>query len=110
MHCALEFVVKSLDGKAIVFGSAPALGQVPTPWPQQCLCCLLLGSRLPADLNNPTAVATVLSQEPGKLRAAELRGTVDSLGYLAQRQRREAAFLQVVRKRQAEEQASQYKW
>ena len=62
--------------------------------------------RLAADLNNPTAVATVLSQEPGKLRAAELRGTVDSLGYLAQRQRREAAFLQVVRERQAEEQAS----
>ena len=31
MHCALEFVVKSLDGKAIVFGSAPALGQVPPP-------------------------------------------------------------------------------
>ena len=70
----------------------------------------MLGYRLPADLNNPAAVARVLSQEPGKLRAAELRGAVDSLGYLAQRQRREAAFLQVVREREAEEQACQYKW
>ena len=70
----------------------------------------MLGYRLPADLNNPTAVARVLSREPGKLRAAELRGAVDSLGYLAQRQRREAAFLQVVREREAEEQACQYKW
>ena len=61
-------------------------------------------------MNNPTAVARVLSQEPGKLRAAELRGAVDSLGYLAQRQRREAAFLQVVREREAEEQAYKYKW
>ena len=80
------------------------------PLPQHCWSCLLLGYRLPADLNNPTAVARVLSQEPGKLRAAELRGAVDSLGYLAQRQRREAAFLQVVREREAEEQACQYKW
>ena len=78
--------------------------------PQLCLAPVLLGYRVPADLNNPTAVARVLSQEPGRLKAAELRGAVDSLGHLAQRQQREVAFLQVVRKRQAEEQACQYKW
>lgn len=70
----------------------------------------MLGYRLPADLTTPLAVARVLSQEPGRLRVAELRGAGDALGQLAQRQRKEAAFLQAVRERQAEEQACQYKW
>ena len=71
---------------------------------------MYVGYRIPVNLLNPKAVAKVLCQEPGKLKASELRQSNGALGPLAERQLREGQFLQRVREAEAEERASQYKW
>ena len=72
------------------------------------------GYRVPKNMNSTAAVSAILNQEPGKLKASELRTSHEALdnplGNLVRRQVREASFVQMVKERQDQERASQYKW
>ncbi|XP_040835109.1 cilia- and flagella-associated protein 221 [Ochotona curzoniae] len=67
--------------------------------------------RFPADLSNPFAVATVLNQEPGKLKIKELREVLDQGTEISKtRQMKEALFEQKVRQDAHEEMQNHLKW
>nr|XP_023416817.1 cilia- and flagella-associated protein 221 [Cavia porcellus] len=67
--------------------------------------------RFPVDLSNPYAVATVLNQEPGKLRIKELREVLDQGTETSKtRQMKEALFEQKVRQTAYEEMENHLKW
>ncbi|KAM4859426.1 cilia- and flagella-associated protein 221 isoform 2-T3 [Thomomys bottae] len=67
--------------------------------------------RFPADLSNPFAVATVLNQEPGKLKIKELREVLDQGVEISKtRQMKEALFEQKVRQDIKEETENHLKW
>ncbi|XP_062908526.1 cilia- and flagella-associated protein 221 [Mobula hypostoma] len=71
----------------------------------------LKGSKFPADLSNPHAVALVLNQKPGKLRLKDLREALASVQGAAQgRQAKEAMFIQKVNNTASLEQANQLQW
>ncbi|XP_019484796.1 PREDICTED: cilia- and flagella-associated protein 221 [Hipposideros armiger] len=67
--------------------------------------------RFPVDLSNPFAVATVLNQEPGKLKIKELREVLDQGDEISKtRQMKEALFEQKVRQDTCEEIGNHLKW
>ncbi|XP_044792353.1 cilia- and flagella-associated protein 221 isoform X2 [Bubalus bubalis] len=67
--------------------------------------------RFPVDLLNPFAVATVLNQEPGKLKIKELREVLDQGTEISKtRQMKEALFEQKVRQDTCEEIENHLKW
>uniref|UniRef100_A0A8C3YTV1 Cilia and flagella associated protein 221 n=1 Tax=Catagonus wagneri TaxID=51154 RepID=A0A8C3YTV1_9CETA len=67
--------------------------------------------RFPVDLSNPFAVATVLNQEPGKLKIKELRQVLDQGTEISKtRQMKEALFEQKVRQNTYEELENHLKW
>ncbi|KAK2502843.1 hypothetical protein MC885_003072, partial [Smutsia gigantea] len=67
--------------------------------------------RFPVDLSNPFAVATVLNQEPGKLKIKELREVLDQGNEISKtRQMKEALFEQKVRQNTYEEVENHLKW
>ncbi|XP_049745119.1 cilia- and flagella-associated protein 221 isoform X2 [Elephas maximus indicus] len=67
--------------------------------------------RFPVDLSNPFAVATVLNQEPGKLKIKELREVLDKGNEISKtRQMKEALFEQKVRQDTCEEVENHLKW
>ncbi|XP_066202763.1 cilia- and flagella-associated protein 221 isoform X1 [Saccopteryx leptura] len=67
--------------------------------------------RFPVDLSNPFAVATVLNQEPGKLKIKELREVLDQGNEISKtRQMKEALFEQKVRQETCEETENHLKW
>ncbi|XP_034862439.1 cilia- and flagella-associated protein 221 [Mirounga leonina] len=67
--------------------------------------------RFPVDLSNPFAVATVLNQEPGKLKVKELREVLDQGNEISKtRQMKEALFEQKVRQDTDEEIENHLKW
>nr|XP_017509152.2 cilia- and flagella-associated protein 221 isoform X2 [Manis javanica] len=67
--------------------------------------------RFPVDLSNPFAVATVLNQEPGKLKIKELREVLDQGNEISKtRQMKEALFEQKVRQDTYEEVENHLKW
>ncbi|XP_012876121.1 PREDICTED: cilia- and flagella-associated protein 221 [Dipodomys ordii] len=67
--------------------------------------------RFPADLSNPFAVATVLNQEPGKLKIKELREVLDQGTEISKtKQMKEALFEQKVRQDIQEETENHLKW
>ncbi|XP_054978297.1 cilia- and flagella-associated protein 221 [Sorex araneus] len=67
--------------------------------------------RFPVDLSNPFAVATVLNQEPGKLKVKHLREVMDLGDDISKtRQMKEALFEQKVRQHIKEQQENQVKW
>uniref|UniRef100_A0A2K5E013 Cilia- and flagella-associated protein 221 n=1 Tax=Aotus nancymaae TaxID=37293 RepID=A0A2K5E013_AOTNA len=67
--------------------------------------------RFPVDLSNPFAVATVLNQEPGKLKIKELREVLDQGTDISKtRQMKEALFEQKVRQDIHEEMENHLKW
>ncbi|XP_069927661.1 cilia- and flagella-associated protein 221 isoform X3 [Oryctolagus cuniculus] len=67
--------------------------------------------RFPVDLSNPFAVATVLNQEPGKLKIKELREVLDQGTDISKtRQMKEALFEQKVRQDTYEEMENHLKW
>uniref|UniRef100_G1RH76 Cilia- and flagella-associated protein 221 n=1 Tax=Nomascus leucogenys TaxID=61853 RepID=G1RH76_NOMLE len=67
--------------------------------------------RFPVDLSNPFAVATVLNQEPGKLKIKELREVLDQGTEISKtRQMKEALFEQKVRQDIHEEMENHLKW
>ncbi|KAM8928095.1 cilia- and flagella-associated protein 221 isoform 3-T4 [Lycaon pictus] len=67
--------------------------------------------RFPVDLSNPFAVATVLNQEPGKLKIKELREVLDQGHEISKtRQMKEALFEQKVRHDTYEEIENHLKW
>ncbi|KAM5265405.1 cilia- and flagella-associated protein 221 isoform 2-T5 [Hipposideros larvatus] len=67
--------------------------------------------RFPVDLSNPFAVATVLNQEPGKLKIKELREVLDQGNEISKtRQMKEALFEQKVRQDTCEEIGNHLKW
>uniref|UniRef100_A0A8D2AEX8 Cilia and flagella associated protein 221 n=1 Tax=Sciurus vulgaris TaxID=55149 RepID=A0A8D2AEX8_SCIVU len=67
--------------------------------------------RFPVDLSNPFAVATVLNQEPGKMKIKELREVLDQgTGISKTRQMKEALFEQKVRQIAHEEMENHLKW
>ncbi|CAH7193168.1 Cfap221 [Phodopus roborovskii] len=67
--------------------------------------------RFPADLSNPFAVATVLNQEPGKLKIKQLRQVLDQGDEVSKtRQMKEALFEQKVRQNILEESENHLKW
>ncbi|CAK6448642.1 unnamed protein product [Pipistrellus nathusii] len=67
--------------------------------------------RFPVDLSNPFAVATVLNQEPGKLKIKELREVLDQGNEVSKtRQMKEALFEQKVRQDTHEEIENHLKW
>lgn len=71
------------------------------------------GLKFPAQLDTPYAVAQVLNQEPGKLRAKDLRDAVvskESKRAPATRQMKEAKFEHQVRKNVYEERQNQLRW
>ncbi|XP_059822318.1 cilia- and flagella-associated protein 221 isoform X2 [Hypanus sabinus] len=69
------------------------------------------GSKYPADLSNPHAVALVLNQKPGKLRLKDLREALASVqGASQSRQAKEAMFIQKVNSDVLLEQANQLQW
>lgn len=71
------------------------------------------GVRFPPKLNTPFAVAQVLNQEPGKLRAKDLRDTVlaqKQTNKPATRQMKEAMFEHKVRQNVYEERQNQLRW
>ncbi|KAK7486204.1 hypothetical protein BaRGS_00022527, partial [Batillaria attramentaria] len=70
------------------------------------------GLQFPANLESPAAVAQVLNQEPGKLKAKDLRDTMlkqDALG-TSTRQAKEARFEHAVRQSVYEERQNQLRW
>ncbi|XP_077635740.1 cilia- and flagella-associated protein 221 isoform X1 [Crocuta crocuta] len=67
--------------------------------------------RFPVDLSNPFAVATVLNQEPGKLKIKELREVLDQGNEISKtRQMKEALFEQKVRQDAYKEMENHLKW
>ncbi|KAK7811957.1 hypothetical protein U0070_007010 [Myodes glareolus] len=67
--------------------------------------------RFPTDLSNPFAVATVLNQEPGKLKIKELKQVLDQGDEISKtRQMKEALFEQKVRQNILEESENNLKW
>ncbi|XP_007935978.1 cilia- and flagella-associated protein 221 [Orycteropus afer afer] len=67
--------------------------------------------RFPVDLSNPFAVASVLNQEPGKLKVKKLREVLDQGNEISKtRQMKEALFEQKVRQDTYEEVANHLKW
>ncbi|KAL6092720.1 hypothetical protein STEG23_000162, partial [Scotinomys teguina] len=67
--------------------------------------------RFPADLSNPFAVATILNQEPGKLKIKELKQVLGQGNEISRtRQMKEALFEQKVRKNSLEEMENHLKW
>ncbi|XP_060158602.1 cilia- and flagella-associated protein 221 isoform X5 [Globicephala melas] len=67
--------------------------------------------RFPVDLSNPFAVATVLNQEPGKLKIKELREVLDQGTEVSKtRQMKETLFEQKVRQNTYEELRNHLKW
>lgn len=73
------------------------------------------GVKFPPQLDTPYAVAQVLNQEPGKLRAKDLRETVmnknkDVKPKAATRQMKEAVFEHSVRQNVYEERQNQLRW
>ncbi|XP_006921066.1 cilia- and flagella-associated protein 221 isoform X1 [Pteropus alecto] len=67
--------------------------------------------RFPVDLSNPFAVATVLNQEPGKLKIKELKEVLDQGNEISKtRQMKEALFEQKVRQDTCEEIENHLKW
>ncbi|XP_008562833.1 PREDICTED: primary ciliary dyskinesia protein 1-like [Galeopterus variegatus] len=67
--------------------------------------------RFPVDLSNPFAVATVLNQEPGKLKIKELKEVLDQGTEISKtRQMKEALFEQKVRQNVSEEIENHLKW
>ncbi|XP_014637956.1 PREDICTED: cilia- and flagella-associated protein 221 [Ceratotherium simum simum] len=67
--------------------------------------------RFPVNLSNPFAVATVLNQEPGKLKIKELREVLDQGNEISKtRQMKEALFEQKVRQDTNEEIKNHLKW
>uniref|UniRef100_A0A8C5L3J8 Cilia and flagella associated protein 221 n=1 Tax=Jaculus jaculus TaxID=51337 RepID=A0A8C5L3J8_JACJA len=67
--------------------------------------------RFPVNLSNPFAVATVLNQEPGKLKIKELRQVLDQGDEISKtRQMKEALFEQKVRQDTIEESQNHLKW
>nr|XP_020144118.1 cilia- and flagella-associated protein 221 isoform X2 [Microcebus murinus] len=67
--------------------------------------------RFPVDLSNPYAVATVLNQEPGKLKIKELREVLDQGTEISKtKQMKEALFEQKVRQDIYEEIENHLKW
>lgn len=71
------------------------------------------GLKFPAQLDSPYAVSQVLNQEPGRLRAKDLRDVVvtkDSKQGPATRQMKEAKFEHLVRKNVYEERQNQLRW
>ncbi|ELK25709.1 Primary ciliary dyskinesia protein 1 [Myotis davidii] len=67
--------------------------------------------RFPVDLSNPFAVATVLNQEPGKLKIKELREVLDQGNEISKtRQMKEALFEQKVRQDTCEEIENHLRW
>lgn len=71
------------------------------------------GVKFPAQLDTPYAVSQVLNQEPGKLRAKDLRDVVvtkDSKPKAATRQMKEAKFEHQVRQNVYEERQNQLRW
>ncbi|XP_042541069.1 cilia- and flagella-associated protein 221 [Dipodomys spectabilis] len=67
--------------------------------------------RFPANLSNPFAVATVLNQEPGKLKIKELREVLDQGTEISKtKQMKEALFEQKVRQDIQEETENHLKW
>ncbi|XP_055460634.1 cilia- and flagella-associated protein 221 [Psammomys obesus] len=67
--------------------------------------------RFPTDLSNPFAVATVLNQEPGKMKIKELKQVLDQCDEFSKtRQMKEALFEQKVRQDTLEESKNHLKW
>ncbi|XP_061225965.1 cilia- and flagella-associated protein 221 [Neopsephotus bourkii] len=67
--------------------------------------------RFPTDLSNPYAVATVLNQEPGKLRIKDLKKVLSQgCEGIKTRQMKETLFQLKVKKNIQEEEASHLKW
>ncbi|XP_077654323.1 cilia- and flagella-associated protein 221 isoform X1 [Urocitellus parryii] len=67
--------------------------------------------KFPVDLSNPFAVATVLNQEPGKMKIKELREVLDQGTRISKtRQMKEALFEQKVRQIAKEEMENHLKW
>ncbi|KAM6178306.1 cilia- and flagella-associated protein 221 [Rhynchocyon petersi] len=65
----------------------------------------------PVDLSNPFAVATVLNQEPGKLKIKKLREVLDQGSEISKTQQmKEALFEQKVRQDTSEEIENHLKW
>lgn len=65
----------------------------------------------PANLSSPYAVATVLNQQPGKMKAKDLReGLIQSSEGPRARQMKEAAFEQMVHQNVKKEEANKLKW
>ncbi|CAI9573192.1 unnamed protein product [Staurois parvus] len=65
--------------------------------------------RFPLNLSNPHAVATVLNQQPGKVRLKDMREGLTCAGKKT-RQEKETLFQQVVQQNVAEEEANQLRW
>lgn len=70
------------------------------------------GLQFPANLDSPAAVAEVLNQEPGKLKAKDLRETMMKQDTIesSTRQTKEAKFEQAVRQSVYEERQNQLRW
>ncbi|XP_004711939.1 cilia- and flagella-associated protein 221 [Echinops telfairi] len=67
--------------------------------------------RFPVDLSNPFAVATVLNQEPGKLKIKKLREVLDQGNEISKtKQMKEALFEQKIRQDINEELENHLKW
>ncbi|XP_030066734.1 cilia- and flagella-associated protein 221 [Microcaecilia unicolor] len=67
--------------------------------------------KFPVDLSNPYAVAAVLNQEPGKLKAKDIRkGLFQPRAGPQNYQMKEAAFEQKVRQNEADEEVNHLKW
>ncbi|XP_065052586.1 cilia- and flagella-associated protein 221-like isoform X2 [Rhopilema esculentum] len=70
------------------------------------------GVRFPANLNNPAAVANVLTQKTGKLKAKDLREAVrlQEKSSVTTKQMKEAVFEHLVGRAIAEEERNQMRW
>ena len=81
-----------------------------SPQPQEVL---FEGIRFPPNLNTPSAVAKVLAQEAGQLKASQLKQAASFEGRGrdgSSRQIKEAMFLQRVREVSDQEKAVKLKW
>ncbi|XP_062517911.1 cilia- and flagella-associated protein 221-like isoform X2 [Corticium candelabrum] len=79
---------------------------------QQSKAVVYEGVRFPARLDNPSAVAAVLNQQTGKLKAKYLKSAAagESSGEFDVQQVKEAAYEQQVRQVMADERANQLRW
>ena len=68
------------------------------------------GIRFPTNLNTPSAVAKVLAQEPGQLKASELKNVTSSTGTTSSKQIKEARFMQKVKEAADHEKSVMLKW